>query len=199
MIVIGLTGSIAMGKSTAAALFAEFGVPVCESDAIIHDLYAKGGAAVAPIANLFPDAVMNGAINRGELAEILGRDPSGFAKLEAIAHPLVRNTQDGFLRQHRAAGAAIVVLDIPLLFETGRDRDVDKIVVVSAPEAVQRERALARPGMTEEKLALLLSRQIPDSEKRRRADFVVDSGQGIDRARAQIRAILVALSPNQGP
>ena len=199
MIVIGLTGSIAMGKSTAAALFSALGIPVCESDAIVHDLYVPGGAAVEPVAKLFPGTVKDGAIDRTALAEILGRHPGGLAKLEAVVHPLVRKVQEDFLRQHRASGDAIVVLDIPLLFETGRDRDVDKVVVVSAPAAVQRQRALARPGMTEEKLALLLSRQIPDSEKRRRADFVVDSGQGVDHARAQIRAILAMLSPNQRP
>jgi dephospho-CoA kinase len=186
-----------MGKSTAARMFAEAGMPVCEADALVHSLYAEGGAAVAPVGALFPGAVRDGSIDRAKLSEILTAHPESLEKLEAAVHPLVRQGQDAFLARCRAAGERMVVLDIPLLFETGRDRDVDKIVVVSAPPAVQRARALARPGMTEEKLALLLAHQMPDAEKRRRADFVVESHKGMDHAREQIGAIIVALTPNQ--
>lgn len=194
MIVIGLTGSIAMGKSTAAAMFAETGIPVCDSDAVVHALYEGGDKTVA---EAFPAAVHNGRIDRALLSKLLASDPAGFARLEAIVHPLVRKAQDEFLRQCRKNGEALVVLDIPLLFESGRDRDVDKTVVVSAPAAVQRTRALARPGMTDAKFENLLKRQMPDAEKRRRADFVVDSSQGFDHARAAIRSIIEALAPNR--
>ena len=195
MIVIGLTGSIGMGKTATAAMFAEAGVPVADSDKLVHQLYKKGGAAVAPIAAAFPDVVTEGAIDRQKLARHLTGHPGDFKKIEAIVHPLVRAEQEKFLNEARRRKARLAVLDIPLLFETGRDRDVDKIVVVSAPAAVQRERVLARPGMTEEKFASILARQLPDAEKRARADFIVDSSHGFDHARAQVRHIIAELKP----
>lgn len=194
MIVIGLTGSIGMGKSETARMFAEQGVPVSESDAIVHRLYEKDGAAVAPVAAAFPDVVADGRIDRQKLARHLAGNARDFARLEAIVHPLVRADQENFLIEARRQKARLAVLDIPLLFETGRDRDVDRIVVVSAPADVQRRRVLARPGMTEEKFASVLARQLPDGEKRARADFIVDSAHGFDHARRQVRGIIDALS-----
>ncbi|MBL8906480.1 MAG: dephospho-CoA kinase [Rhizobiales bacterium] len=194
MKVIGLTGSIAMGKSETARMFAEAGVPVFDSDAMVHRLYATDGAAVAPLRQAFPQAVRNGAVDRETLSAILAREPERFAELEAIVHPLLRRAEEQFLADHRARGTPIVLLDIPLLFETQRENEVDVIVVVSAPAAIQRARALARPGMTAEKLATILARQMPDAEKRKRADFIVDSSQGLDHARAEVRHILQSLA-----
>lgn len=194
MIVIGLTGSIGMGKTATARMFAEEGVPVSDSDAVVHRLYEKDGAAVAPVAAAFPDIVAAGAIDRQKLSRHLARRPEDFRKLETIVHPLVRAEQQNFLDEARRRKAPLAVLDIPLLFETGRDRDVDEIVVVSAPAAVQRERVLARPGMTAEKFATILARQLPDAEKRARADFIVDSSRGFDHARAEVRRIIAELS-----
>ena len=194
MIVIGLTGSIGMGKSETARMFAEQGVPVCESDAIVHRLYEKDGAAVAPVAAAFPDVRDDGGIDRDKLSRHLAANAEDFARLEAIVHPLVRAEQENFLKDARKRNVRLAVLDIPLLFETGRDRDVDRIVVVSAPAEVQRRRVLARPGMDEAKLAAILARQLPDAEKRARADFIVDSAHGFDHARRQVRDIIAALS-----
>jgi dephospho-CoA kinase len=194
MIVIGLTGSIGMGKTETARMFAAEGIPVSESDAIVHRLYDQGGAAVMPVAAVFPDMVVDGRIDRAKLAKQLAVRPSAFARLEGIVHPLVRAEQEKFLDEARRRKARLVVLDIPLLFETGRDRDVDKIVVVSAPADTQRRRVLARPGMTEEKFAAILARQLPDAEKRARADFIVDSDRGLDYAREQVRHIIDSLS-----
>jgi dephospho-CoA kinase len=194
MIVIGLTGSIGMGKSETARMFAEQGVPVCESDAIVHRLYEKGGAAVAPVAAAFPDVRDDGGIDREKLSRHLAANAEDFARLEAIVHPLVRAEQENFLKEARKRNVRLAVLDIPLLFETGRDRDVDRIVVVSAPAEVQRRRVLARPGMDEAKFAAILARQLPDAEKRARADFIVDSAHGFDHARRQVRDIIAALS-----
>jgi dephospho-CoA kinase len=198
MIVIGLTGSIATGKSETARMFAELGVPVCEADAIVHALYAKGGAAVEPVARAFPGTAVDGAIDREKLSQALLGKPEKFARLEEIVHPLVRRAQEEFLARCRADKEPLAVLDIPLLFETGREKTVDKIVVVSAPAELQRARALARPGMTEEKLANLLARQMPDEEKRRRADFVVDSTHGIEHALRQVEHIVPALMKESG-
>jgi len=195
MIVIGLTGSIGMGKTETARMFAAEGIPVSDSDTIVHRLYDRGGAGVLPIATAFPDVVVDGRIDRTRLAEHLAVHPADFARLEEIVHPLVRAEQDIFLAETRRRKARLAVIDIPLLFETGRDRDVDKIVVVSAPAETQRRRVLARPGMTEEKFAAILARQLPDAEKRARADFIVDSDRGLDYARAQVRDIIDALSP----
>ncbi|MBS0384050.1 MAG: dephospho-CoA kinase [Proteobacteria bacterium] len=193
MIVIGLTGSIGMGKSTVAQMFAEEGAPCFNSDGAVHALYAKGGAAVAPVAAAFPGVARDGAIDRQALSARLIDNPEAIGRLESIVHPLVRQAQADFLERHRAEGRAVVVLDIPLLFESGGERRVDKVVVVSAPAEVQKSRVLARPGMTEEKYATLLSRQMSDAEKRARADFVIDTGVALDETRRQVRAMLDAL------
>lgn len=191
MIVIGLTGSIGMGKTTTAALFAEEGVPVNDADQVVHDLYRS--EAVAPIAELFPDAVIDGVVDRRSLSENLAKNPAKFGELEAIVHPLVRQREKEFLRQQRDLGQPVALLDIPLLFETGAESRVDKIVVVSCAPDVQRKRVLDRPGMSEEKFNLILSRQMPDAEKRSRADYVIDTGHGIDKAREQVKTILEEL------
>jgi dephospho-CoA kinase len=191
MIVLGLTGSLGMGKSTTAQLFADEGVPVFDADAAVHRLYQ--GAAAPLIEQAFPGTTAGGRVDRARLAERVVGNAEALNKLESIVHPLVRAAQKEFLAAAARTGAAVAVLDIPLLFETGGEQRVDKVVVVSAPEAVQRERVLARPGMTEEKFAAMIRRQMPDSERRRRADFVVDTGHGIEPAREQVRAILHAL------
>ena len=190
MIVLCLTGSLAMGKSTTARFFTEAGVPVHDADATVHRLYA--GDAAAAIEAAFPGTTVDGKVDRERLAAHVIGDPAAMRRLEAIIHPLVRREQDRFLRNAEAAGAKVAVLDIPLLLETGGDRRCDAVVVVSAPPEVQRARAFERPGMTEEKFASLLAKQMPDAEKRARADFVVDSGQGLDSARHQVHAILRA-------
>jgi dephospho-CoA kinase len=185
---LGLTGSIGMGKSTAARLFAEEGAPVFDSDATVHALYAPGGAAVAPVEKAFPGVTAGGGIDRTRLSERVHDDPAAMARLEAIVHPLVAAGRDAFLAREK--DAPVVVFDIPLLFEAAREDMVDAVVVVSTTPAIQRERVLARPGMTKAKLAAILARQVPDAEKRARADFVIDSGRGIEAAREQIRRIL---------
>lgn len=195
MIVLGLTGSIGMGKSTTAKMFADEGVPVHDSDAAVHRLYA--GAAAPLIEARFPGVVVDGAVDRSRLAQAVLGNPEALKALEAIIHPLVRADADAFLAEHRARGAPIVLLDIPLLFETGGMDRVDRIVVVSAPAEEQRARVLRRPGMTEEKFEAILARQVPDAEKRRRADFVIDTGGGKETARAAVRTILAALSPDE--
>jgi dephospho-CoA kinase len=174
MLVVGLTGSIGMGKSTVAARFREHGIGVCDADAAVHELYA--GAAVAPIEAAFPGVVVEGRIDRARLAARLLADPAGFKRLEAIVHPLVQAAERAFLQAEHTRGAPLAVLEIPLLFETGGDRHCDVTIVVSAPAELQRARVLARPGMTNEKFDAILARQIPDAEKRRRAEFVVDTG-----------------------
>ncbi|MGR9170210.1 dephospho-CoA kinase [Rhizobium sp. KDH_Rht_773_N] len=191
MLKIGLTGSIGMGKSTTAKLFAEAGVAVNDSDAVVHDLYAGEAAPLVDAA--FPGTMKNGAIDRQELGRQLARDPTGFKRLEQIVHPLVRKRESEFLARQKEAGADMVVLDIPLLFETGAEQRVDVIVVVSADPQVQRQRVLARPNMTEEKFNMILSRQTPDTEKRRRADYIVDSGHSIEAARKQVADIIADL------
>jgi dephospho-CoA kinase len=192
MIVIGLTGSIGMGKSTVARMFAEEGAPAFDSDDAVHDLYARGGAAVAPVEAAFPGVTKDGAIDRAALSARVVDHPESIKQLEAIVHPLVRQAQADFLEKHRSATA--VVLDIPLLFESGGAARVDKIAVVSAPADIQRARVMTRPGMTEEKFAYLLSRQMPDAEKRVRADFIIDTSGELDATRAQVRAVLDELS-----
>jgi dephospho-CoA kinase len=194
MIVIGLTGSIAMGKSETAKLFSAAGLPVFDSDAAVHELYESGGAAAQAISEILPDAVVKGAVDREKLAQALQQDPSLLKAVEQIVHPLVRAKQAEFLERSRNDNVRIAVLDIPLLFETGRDHEVDCIVVVSAPQHLQRERALRRPGMTEEKLSFILSRQMPDAEKRARADYVVDTSSGIEDAKRQVDAIVAELA-----
>lgn len=186
--VLGLTGSIGMGKSTTAAMFAAEGVPVWDADAAVHRLYA-GGAAVVPVGAAFPGAVVAGHVSREKLKEMLSADPAGFARLESIVHPLVAADRAAFLA---AAAADLVVLDIPLLYEGGADAFCDGVAVVSAPPDLQRARVLARPGMTEAQFAALLSRQMPDADKRARATWVIDTTT-LDAARAQVRAIIAEI------
>lgn len=188
MIVAGLTGSIGMGKSTTAKMFADDGVPVHDADAVVHELYR--GAAVPLIESAFPGATVNGEVNRDELAKLVLGNPDALKRLEAIVHPLVRGAERAFLKNAYDAGHKVVILDIPLLFETGGDGRVDAIIVVTAPAAVQRRRVLARQGMTEDRFEKILARQMPDAEKRRRADYLVDSGRGFDDARRQVAEIL---------
>lgn len=188
MITIGLTGSIGMGKTTTAAMFAAEGIPVHDSDRTVHALYA--GRAAPLIAEAFPGTVEDGIVDRAKLAEAVLGKPDALKRLEAIVHPLVREEEDRFRADKRAAGADCVVLDIPLLFEAGLDGTVDKIVVVTADPAIQRERVLARPGMSEAKFAHILDHQVPDAQKRARADHVIDTSGGMDDARRQVRAII---------
>jgi dephospho-CoA kinase len=192
VVVLGLTGSIGMGKSTTSRFFAEAGVPVHDADSAVHRLYA--GEAASTIEAEFPGVSNAEGIDRGKLAKRVLDDPEALRRLEGIIHPLVRREEARFLDDAERAGAPVAVLDVPLLFETGSDRRVDAVVVVTAPAEVQRARALARAGMTEEKFEALLAKQMPDAEKRRRADFVVDTSKGFDFARQQVHAILRAAS-----
>jgi dephospho-CoA kinase len=190
---IGLTGSIGMGKSETAKMFARLGVPVYDADAAVHALYEPGGAAVADIAKAFPGTVTEGRVDRSALSKELAADKDGFKTLEAIVHPLVGRNQREFLDRAAEAGAELVVLDIPLLYETGGHARMDAVVVVSAPDHVQRARVLARPGMTADKLDQILSRQVPDAEKRAKAHFVVETEHGLDHAFEQVKKIVEAL------
>lgn len=192
MIVIGLTGSIGMGKTTTARLFAGEGVPVLDSDEVVHGLYRAEAAPLIEAA--FPGTTVSGAVDRQKLGEILRQNPANFSRLEEIVHPLVRDRQKAFLAQARKEDRQFALLDIPLLFETGAESRVDKVVVVSCAPEIQRERVLSRPGMTEEKFEMILARQMPDVEKRRRADFIVDSGNGVEAARDQVKEILHKLA-----
>lgn len=192
MIILGLTGSIGMGKSTTAKMFADAGVPVSDADRMVHALYA--GAAVPHIEKAFPGTVSDGVVDRDKLAATVLGDPARLRELEAIVHPLVRAETDAFVERHRQAGAPLIVLDIPLLFEIGGMGRVDRILVVTAPADVQRERVLSRPGMTEEKFEAILAKQVPDAEKRRRADFVIDTSRGMDAAREDVLRIVAELT-----
>lgn len=197
MIVLGLTGSIGMGKSTTTAMFANEGAAVWNADDAVHALYAPGGAAVLPVGEDFPGVVVDGAVDRGRLAEALGSDETAFRRLETIVHPLVAQGRMADLEAALAKGVRLAVLDIPLLFETGGDRAVDAVVVVTAPAEVQAKRVLSRPGMTRERFETILARQMPDTEKRRRADFVIDTSHGLDIARDRVREIVgIVLSPS---
>ncbi len=192
MIVIGLTGSIGMGKTTTAKLFAGEGVPVLDSDEVVHGLYRT--EAVPLIEAAFPGTTVSGVVDRRKLGDVLRKNPANFGRLEEIVHPLVRKRQEAFLAVARKDDRQFALLDIPLLFETGAESRVDKVVVVSCAPEIQRERVLSRPGMTEEKFEMILARQTPDAEKRRRADFIVDSGSGVEAARDQVREILQKLA-----
>ena len=192
MRIVGLTGSIGMGKSATADLFRAEGVPVHDSDAAVHALYA--GAAAPLVEAVFPGTVRGGVVDRGLLRERVLGDAEALRRLEAIVHPLVRQDRDDFVARHRALGTKLVVLDVPLLFETGADAAVDAIVVVSAPESVQSERVLARAGMTPERLGAILAQQMPDAEKRRRADFVIRTDRGIADAAEQVRQVIAKLA-----
>ncbi len=192
MRIIGLTGSIGMGKSTTASMFRARGIAVHDADAAVHRLYA--GPAVALVEALFPGVAAGGVIDRRRLAARLSDEPEGLAKLEAIVHPLVRESEAAFVDRGRIKGTRLVVLDVPLLFETGGSERADAVVVVSADPETQRSRVLARAGMTEAKFLTLLARQLPDREKRRRAHFLVDTGFGLPAAARQVDAILRALA-----
>lgn len=194
--IVGLTGSIGMGKSTVAAMFAEEGVPVFDADACVHQLQGPGGALVEAIEAAFPGTTGPAGVNRSRLgARVLGDDPA-MKRLEAIVHPAVGDARKAFLLDH--ANAPLVVFDIPLLFETGGEARVDKVVVVSAPADIQRARVLARPGMTEAKFAQILARQLPDANKRARADFVIPTGGTLAETRAEVRRVIACLAPREG-
>ncbi|HEY5049038.1 MAG TPA: dephospho-CoA kinase [Rhizomicrobium sp.] len=192
-LLVGLTGSIGMGKSETAKMFAELGVPVYDADAAVHRLYEPGGAAVAEIAKVFPDGVVEERVDRARLGEIVAGDPEAFRTLEGIVHPLVAREQQQFLQRAEDRGADMVVLDIPLLFETGGHARMDAVVVVSAPEHVQRERVLARAGMTPDRLTGILGKQMPDAEKRAQAQFVIETDKGLGHALEQVRGVVRAL------
>jgi len=192
LITLGLTGSIGMGKSTVAAMFAELGVPVFDADAEVHKLQGPDGAAVAAIEAEFPDTTSELGVNRTLLREAVMADPTAFARLEAILHPAVGEKREAFLQANR--DAPLVVLDVPLLFEAGGWRHVDRIAVVSAPAEMQRTRVLARPGMTAARFEAILARQLPDSEKRARADFVIPTGGSLDETRGAVRNVIACLA-----
>ena len=191
MIVLGLTGSIGMGKSTTAKMFADEGVPVHDADATVHALYA--GRAAPLIEKAFPGTVVDGVVDRTELGKQVVGNPDAMKRLEAIVHPLVREEEIAFLENARAENRPLVVLDIPLLYETGGGERVDQVVVVTAPAEIQRQRVMARPGMTDERFEALLAKQTPDAEKRRRADFLIDTSLGIEAARAKVGQIVDVL------
>jgi len=193
MILIGLTGSIGMGKSTTAAMFREAGVPVYDADAAVADLYAQGGAAVGPVGAAFPGVVKDGAVDREALRQKVLGHPDQLKRLNAIVHPLVGQDRLTFFAEAQAKGADLVVLDIPLLFETGGHANVDAVVVVSAPAQMQRERVLARPGMSPDRLDAILAQQMADAEKRAHAHFVVDTGRGLGPAREQVAEIIAVM------
>ncbi len=191
MIILGLTGSIGMGKSTTAKMFAEAGVPVHDSDETVHRLYAGAAAPLVELA--FPGTVSEGVVDRAKLSQAVVGNVEALKKLEEIVHPLVKADADAFVEAHRARGTPLVVLDIPLLFETGGRKRVDKVATVTAAPQVQRQRVLSRPGVTEEKLQAILARQIPDEQKRQQADFIIDTGNGMEAARHDVHRIIETL------
>ena len=193
MKVIGLTGSIGMGKSTTAAMFEAEGVPVHDADAEVHALYDVGGKAVPLIEAAFPGVVKDGRVDRAALSHRVVGDAAALKQLEEIVHPLMGEARAAFFDAARQAGKVLVLVDVPLLFETGGEAKVDVVVVVSAPAEQQRDRVLAREAMTPEKFAAILARQMPDAEKRKRADFVIDTGRGIDAAHEQVKAVISSL------
>ena len=196
MIVVGLTGSIGMGKSTVAAMFEEAGVPVFDADSAVHELQGRGGALVAAIEAAFPGSTGVEGVDRARLGEQVLSDPAALARLEAIVHPAVADMRKLFLHQY--AAALLVVFDIPLLFEKSGAAGLDGVIVVSAPAEVQRARVLARPGMTEEKFERILALQMPDAEKRRRADYIIDTGVSHEETRAQVRQLIACLRGRKG-
>ena len=197
MILLGLTGSIGMGKSTTAAVFRDAGVPVYDADAEVHASYAKGGACVGPVGEAFPGVVRDGAIDREALRQRVLGQPEELKRLNSVVHPIIGGLRQSFFDEAEAAGADLVVLDIPLLFEGGGERGMDAVAVVTAPPKLQRERVLARDGMTEERLDAILAHQMPDAEKRARADFVIDTGQGLEPVRRQVAEIIAIMRDPQ--
>ena len=184
--VIGLTGSIGMGKTTTAKMFGEAGVPIWDADSAVHRLYAEGGAAVGLVESLNPDVICDGAVDRTALSDWIARDNFALDRLESVVHPLVRDDREKFIRD---AVSPVVLVDIPLLFETGGEGDVDIVIVVSAPESAQHRRVLARPGWTTEKFEQIKARQVPDAEKRRRADYVIETAT-LEAARESVHDVL---------
>ncbi len=200
MILLGLTGSIGMGKSTTAAMFREAGVPVYDADAEVHASYARGGACVEPVGAAFPGVVMDGAVNREALRQAVLGKPEELKRLNAVVHPIIGALRKQFFAKAEADGADLVVLDIPLLFENGGEKGVDAVVVVTAPPELQRRRVLQREGMTAERLDAILAQQTPDAEKRARADFVIDTSQGLEPVRRQVAEILsIMRDPQKRP
>lgn len=199
MIILGLTGSIAMGKTTAHRMLVRLGVPVHDADATVHRLFARGGAAVAPVAAAFPGVAVDGAIDRARLSQAVVGNDAAFRRLEAIVHPLVRAAEAEFLKRQRLARVPLVALDVPLLFETGGEARCHAVAVLSAPLFLQRLRVLARPGMTEAKFQAILARQMPDAEKRRRADWVVPTGLGRGLTRRALAGIVRDLRAGRLP
>jgi dephospho-CoA kinase len=197
MLVIGLTGSIASGKSETSKLFSSAGIPVFDADAEVHEIYASK-SFVTLLASQFPDAVHNGSIDRMALGKIVLDDMHKLKMLESLVHPLVRAKREKFISHWKDKKSSFVVLDIPLLYETGQNQEVDRIIVVSTPENDQRKRALARPGMTEAKLAGMLARQMPDSEKRKRADFVIENSGSLDQLREQVETLIAKFNAMGG-
>lgn len=197
MIVIGLTGSIGMGKSTAGAMFADRAIPVISADEIVHKLYA--GRAAGVIEAAFPGTVIDGVVDRNRLSKAVLNDESAFRRLESIIHPLVAEEREAFVEEQRGAGQKLVVLDIPLLFEGNGQKTVDKVVVVSCGDDLQKQRVMKRPGMTEEKFQAILARQLPDAQKRARADYVVDTSGSFDQTRRQIDKIIDELTNDNQP
>ena len=189
-IFLGLTGSIGMGKTTTAKLFLEAGAPVYDADAAVHDIYTKGGAAVGPIGEAFPAAIIEGAVDRPALREIVLKESQALERLNKIVHPLVGQSQITFRQQAVSSGAPVAILDIPLLFETGGDKACDYVAVVSAPAHIQRARVMMRASMSEEEFEIILAKQMPDAEKRARADFMISSAFGIEFAQAQVSSII---------
>ena len=200
MILLGLTGSIGMGKSTTAQVFREAGVPVYDADAEVHASYAKGGACVEPLEAAFPGVVKDGAVDREALRQAVLGKPEAMQRLNSVVHPIIGALRSDFFEKAKAEGADLVVLDIPLLFEGGGDRGMDAVAVVTAPAEIQRERVLQREGMTAEHFEAILGHQMPDAEKRARADFVIDTSQGVDPVRRQVAEILeVMRDPQRRP
>ena len=194
--IIGLTGSIAMGKSATSAMFKKLGYPVFDADGAVHKLYDKGGEAALQIAQLFPDVMQDGVVDRKRLSQKIASDETVFPQIEKIVHPLVWLLEKEFISTHKQAGSKLIIIDNPLLFEANRIEEVDIIVVVSAPLTVQRQRALQRPGMTPEKLDLIIARQLPDEEKRARADYVIETDISLENAFEQVKKMVKELDPD---
>lgn len=198
MRVIGLTGSIGMGKSTTAAMFRDAGIPVYDADAAVHAAYDVGGIAVEPVGKAFPGVVKDGRVDREALRQAVLGKPEAMQKLNGVVHPLIGRDRASVFEAAKASGADMIIMDVPLIFETGGEKNMDAVIVVSAPAEMQRERVLAREGMSPERLDAILAQQMPDADKRARADYVVDTSQGLDVARAQVADIIADLRKNSG-